>query len=622
MTTANKSTVLSLEDILEGTKNYITSSNYQYSIFINGEWGVGKTYFVRNTLRAKLPKNIRFVYVSLFGITSIQELDEKVSTELFLQWTDKKNLVTSKIGKIVSVWGKSGANIILKKMSLTSKDLPKWYDLVPIFKKNRRKFLFIFDDLERTSCDVIDVLGYINNFIEQYLAKVIIIGNVSKFRSKKEALLVSSSGEHKGVRESINIETKEEEEFSQYREKLIGYQIDFKPDFHEVAASLVSVRDTTYNNKIENNISNKEITELVVSVFVDSQEYNLRTLQNVVGSALKLENLLEDSKYNALFDNKDSKRQFLLTAISRICFIKLTKKPTQNWINSNSQLTQINVDSFEWITKFVNSSMVPRVSFEKSIKEFVITYEWQCKSKQDPFIILKNSYYQLDSEEKLNNLFIGLIDKIKSHAYTPTELGGILILTSKLKAENLIEDESFIAMEKLLDLEIKRINWNYSIYKANYSSPEFDLFGSNLIDEYEIKVKNKYKEWENYIERTMVETVGNQLEGYINKGTMEELKKHIEHHKNDYFRAKRFLSLVKWEILESFLKGATPETMQDFRSIVFKIYSNQSNWDGEELELINRLIKWCISNSSSGNKIVSMQRRWFLNNLNQIQANI
>lgn len=41
-----------------------------------------------------------------------------------------------------------------------------------------------FDDLERANCDIADILGYINNFVEHDGVKVIIIGNEDEISAR------------------------------------------------------------------------------------------------------------------------------------------------------------------------------------------------------------------------------------------------------------------------------------------------------------------------------------------------------------------------------------------------------------------------------------------------------
>lgn len=46
----NHKQYLSDEEIINVIKSYIDEKLYNYAVMIDGEWGSGKTYFVKNTL--------------------------------------------------------------------------------------------------------------------------------------------------------------------------------------------------------------------------------------------------------------------------------------------------------------------------------------------------------------------------------------------------------------------------------------------------------------------------------------------------------------------------------------------------------------------------------------------
>ncbi len=67
---------LSEKEIIEVIKSYYSDSNIQYAILLNGEWGCGKTFFVKN----KIVKEIKdSVYVSLYGVSNINDVNKKNS---------------------------------------------------------------------------------------------------------------------------------------------------------------------------------------------------------------------------------------------------------------------------------------------------------------------------------------------------------------------------------------------------------------------------------------------------------------------------------------------------------------------------------------------------------------
>lgn len=77
---------LSESSILKEIKYYIDTDFYNYAVMIDGAWGSGKTYFVKNVLLKKIESNEkRVLYVSLYGISNIQELGKKLYLDYLLK---------------------------------------------------------------------------------------------------------------------------------------------------------------------------------------------------------------------------------------------------------------------------------------------------------------------------------------------------------------------------------------------------------------------------------------------------------------------------------------------------------------------------------------------------------
>lgn len=66
---------LEKKGIYRELKNYVTMASPDYAFFINGEWGSGKTYFIKHWQKIHLKEQYRAsYYVSLYGITDFEKL--------------------------------------------------------------------------------------------------------------------------------------------------------------------------------------------------------------------------------------------------------------------------------------------------------------------------------------------------------------------------------------------------------------------------------------------------------------------------------------------------------------------------------------------------------------------
>lgn len=161
---------MSESNILKEIQYYVDTDFYNYAVMIDGAWGSGKTHFVKNVLIQELEsKGNRVLYVSLYGVSNIQELGKKLYLDFLLQdkskyVTEHAELAESIIGTVFDIgspfMGKLGdINIKEKKIRNIVENTVK--HICPM-----KDCVLIFDDLERCNCSIQESLGYINGFVE------------------------------------------------------------------------------------------------------------------------------------------------------------------------------------------------------------------------------------------------------------------------------------------------------------------------------------------------------------------------------------------------------------------------------------------------------------------------
>ncbi len=84
---------MSDSEIVNFIKKYVNKSSYNYAILLDGSWGCGKTFFIKETLIPALKDNEenktdhddcigrKVIYVSLYGITKKEEITKKIWIE-------------------------------------------------------------------------------------------------------------------------------------------------------------------------------------------------------------------------------------------------------------------------------------------------------------------------------------------------------------------------------------------------------------------------------------------------------------------------------------------------------------------------------------------------------------
>jgi len=227
--------------------SYIATSQTDFAVLINGAWGSGKTHFLKNNIYPVLKtKGFTPVYVSLYGISSTEEIARRLfleSNPLLKKVLERKNVkrVTEVVKALIG--GASFHGINLKP---------------PFFKPDTwlnidTKLILCFDDLERVKLSLVEVLGYINNFIEHDACKVLIIANENELPAM-------------------------DSNYEIYKEKIVGRTVEYKPDLDNVLDSMI--RD--YEAQIEFKQFLTEQKSFLKDFVTRTGNFNLRILKHAL----------------------------------------------------------------------------------------------------------------------------------------------------------------------------------------------------------------------------------------------------------------------------------------------------------------------------------------------------
>jgi Cdc6-like AAA superfamily ATPase len=183
---------------IEPTLKYLLTRPDPFICLVKGQWGVGKTYFIKKFIRenrAVIAKS-NFAYVSLFGISNIEELVQAI----FVNSISTKTLDTTLSDALSSDEAlTTRAKYLLDRV----KPLLSRAGGLPIFGVNamrgftvgtmahffNRNSLIVIDDLERHSAglSVRDILGVITQLKEERGCQIIIVMNEDALTKDSDA---------------------------------------------------------------------------------------------------------------------------------------------------------------------------------------------------------------------------------------------------------------------------------------------------------------------------------------------------------------------------------------------------------------------------------------------------
>lgn len=250
--------------------DYINCNENTGALLLTGPWGCGKSYLMKQIAKdLNQEKAAAIAVISLFGLDSISAINKRVKDEYISLKLGTLGKSARKLSKKLAILVKDGLAVAGSAApgvtglaaasqglsSALSYDLFGFFDVQSTIGNNdsKRKFVIVFDDLER--CDINskkDILGAINNFVENKQIKVIVIADEDKIDG---------------------------DDYREYKEKLISRTLCLTADYdsiiENISANYAEAADG-YRDFL------KENADLVKSVFVESRTSNIRMLKTIL----------------------------------------------------------------------------------------------------------------------------------------------------------------------------------------------------------------------------------------------------------------------------------------------------------------------------------------------------
>lgn len=260
------------ENLKQGILNYLQMESTG-ALMVTGPWGCGKSYFFEHVLFAEL-KDEKYGYkpvrVSLFGMSSLRDLSKNIICEFAQYVTDNKT------------WKKilrNGAKFIKKLENLKVPVISDYVDLKSILGEGKvlyklvpPKAVICLDDLERAieRYDINDLLGVVNDLVENQHFKVIVIANKEYIDERQN--LDDKTGKAKTIHEV-------------FYEKVIEKTLHFSPDIVGVFNTLLESKENDNGFKefmLQSEIANSINPSHTKKAFLKRQKENIRTLKFAV----------------------------------------------------------------------------------------------------------------------------------------------------------------------------------------------------------------------------------------------------------------------------------------------------------------------------------------------------
>lgn len=595
--------------------NYLENDTTKSAIMITAPWGYGKSYYINNTLTSYLKdkKQKKIIIVSLYGKKEIRDISKAIYLEVKLSKIKErhknKKVKSNKIkkkNKIKEV--KQGTLIITKtifnnlmnragfNLDVSEEELNKVYNSIDLSDK-----LIVLEDLERANISIKEILGYVNNLVEQDNVKVLIVAN------ETEIIKYCSSDDTQN-KDSIKY-TYETLEYFKIKEKTISDTINYKCDIKETLDSILR----EYNfSEININIQ-EEFTERIskkIKQLID--ELNICNFRSIIYACQKTNDFFRNIK-QVDFD-------FFENTFLGIVAYSLKKK-NDNSLHWKDDLSSINLGTYQYplykicydfiefqekksddIQKYQNEFIEKR-KFEQEQKKLKTDlndlYNYYLLNQEELEKVIKNIHTQLKDDMKIPydeyaNLFIHLI-YVKDYISCPNIIDDCrTIMIKNLKCSNQTKEKS-----KLLH----KINFRYI---SSSNSKELNDEFTNFIKDIEDILKD------NYI-----------IDFDYKVTSIKQFHIDINEQRDRILENKEFFKNYDVDKFYNLLKKCYSKDINELREIFMETYSsiNIGEFLLSDLENLIKLkdkVNTILINKEYMDNIVKLQLEWFESDLEKI----
>ena len=294
--------------------------------------GCGKTYIIENDFKHKMENKAKILRISLFGISSADEIHRNIKLSYIETILPMKTL--GMIGKALSK---------IKKQAASIDALPSWIksiaaidgsDFITVPNKiGEESVVLVFDDLERCNMCSSDVLGVINEYCENRKFHTIIVANQEKLLSREPSEKVSGEICISSLEDGKSADNKKKLTFSldklpqsfpekipyqDIKEKIIHRTVYYSPDYVKIVNNVIDnakYPDDKYKSFVEscrgglvdlfipemNGVDTSQIEKAYVS---DGERFkrphNIRSLKCAIYDFYRVYKLLKENSFDEL----------------------------------------------------------------------------------------------------------------------------------------------------------------------------------------------------------------------------------------------------------------------------------------------------------------------------------
>ena len=611
-------------------ENYLTNYKTKSAIMLTGGWGTGKSFYIQNVLKPYLEgKQKDCIIVSLYGLSDLKDISKAIYLE------EKAKKLRAKINES-KVLGKAetqaSANLVGKTivkgvtsffnidLSSNEEDLQRLYESIDLCGK-----LIILEDLERTNIPIKDVLGYVNNLVEQDGVKVLLVANEREILKSEEYEVTNAKGEN----EKKWRWTSETEEYLKIKEKTVSDTIIYVCNFSEtidnilqqftderIEALLVETTEDRSCGTAEDILLRQKILRQIISIEICDIADKIDSLnfRSFIFACQKTTDILR--LYNKGIDRLFVKHLFLsIVAFS----FRLKNNDKLYWDDkqSGSSLGTSKYPLFRFAHDYIKFQHFDIAEMEKEEKLFLEQKKFE--RVQDEVQLSLNVLYEFYS--KTSDALEWAVSDIKKNLGTPGAIN--LILYGKL-ANYLVLVRDLIHTPSLVDDCKVAMKNNLATYDYDSEKVSDRLSFHDSFSCWTTEQEQEYKEFVEEMQAIVKVKSHDLLAFDYSADNMDAFSEQIRDNRDKYISRRAFLKRIDVPKLLSAIEQSSSKQIDDLRRSFGTVYSfsNINEFFMEDkaslLQLKDGLLTLLESENRISDKVKRLQLSWFVNNLERI----
>ena len=617
---------MTYKDINQYILHYLTEDKTKSAIMLTAPWGSGKSFFIQNELKSFLKKeengNHDCVVVSLYGLKDLAEISKSIYLDLRIgvitNWWNKNIFShfpkkSQKITKEVMSAGKSVGSTIFKSLTgkiginfdISDKDLKKLYNSIDLSGK-----LIILEDLERSGIDILEVLGYVNNLVEQDDVKVLLVANEEAIKQYKPLTTTTEDQQnaveliYKATDNNGREFTETAKKYLEIKEKTISDTIQFEEDYSMAISDIIHLFDDEILNRFANDSNVKDI----LNVMKSCETFNLRSFIFVCQKSSDIFKKL-DKKYFS--DDNFVKAIFFGTLFF---VLKQRNGKAKNWgqekyfsVELGNEKAPLFKFCYDYITRQIEEFDEVEDAYQSYFE--LVLYDSKRSNWDKDIITLQN--YHIQTETNLLNA----LQSIEKRLENPEDISFYQYGTIAVYS---------ILIKNLLGYDIDKIK-KHLVENLKGKGDKLQLeqiFRTIMGDECTAEQKEEYESLRKEMDESL-KICGEMIPEFDYLPEQSNLFcDSIIKNESIFYTQKSFAAQFDMKRLSEMFKGCTAEQKQNIREEFVEMYRvrNIKDFLINDKESIKLLLDYIKSDSTGdiGDAIQKLQYDWFIQNLEEI----